>query len=82
MEELEEADQEEEENKNIEESLNTNAHLDRCKKVKEDYIKFCKDAKLEEDFNKASLDDDAVKRCCLKYNCGKQQIIEMIKDVK
>lgn len=79
-EELEEATREEDED--IEESLNTNAYLERCKKVKEDYIKFCKDAKLEEDFNEDCLDDDAIKRCCLKYNCGKQQVIEMIKDVK
>lgn len=81
-EELKKANQEEATGEDIEESLNTNTYLDRCKKVKEDYIKFCKDVKLEEDFNEASLDDDAIKRCCLKYNCGKQQIIEMIEDVK
>ena len=67
---------------NLEESFNQE-YLDRCKRVKEDYIKFNLSKKeLKEDFTEDDLDDDAARRCCFKYNCGKKQLFEMIKDAR
>lgn len=66
---------------NLEESL-SQEYLDRCKKVKEDYMKFNLSKKeLKEDFTEDDLDDDAARRCCFKYNCGRRQLMDMLKEV-
>lgn len=57
-------------------------YLDKCQKIKDDYLKFSLDKKeLKEDFTEDDLDDDAVRRCCFKYNCGKRQLIDMLREV-
>ena len=65
----------------LEESFNQE-YLDRCKKVKEDYMKFNLNKKeLKEGFTEEDLDDDAARRCCFKYNCGRRQLMDMLKEV-
>lgn len=57
-------------------------YLDKCQKIKDDYMKFNLNKKeLKEDFTEDDLDDDAVRRCCFKYNCGKRQLIDMLREV-
>lgn len=58
-------------------------YYEKCKKVKEDYFKFAhKKDDLKEDFDETNLDENALKECAFKYNMGKRQVIEMIKDVR
>lgn len=65
----------------LEEELNQE-YLDRCQRVKEDYMKFnLNNKELKEGFTEEDLDDDAVRRCCFKYNCGRRQLIDMLKEV-
>lgn len=59
------------------------AYYDKCKKVKEDYYRFAgKDVSLNEDLDENALDNNALKECSFKYNVGKKQVIEMIKDAR
>ena len=59
------------------------AYYDKCKKVKEDYCRFAgKDASLNEELDETSLDNNALKECSFKYNIGKKQVVEMIKDAR
>ena len=58
-------------------------YYDKCKKVKEDYYRFAgKDVNLKEELDESSLDNNALKECSFKYNVGKKQVIEMIKDAR
>lgn len=58
-------------------------YYDKCKKVKEDYYRFAgKDVSLNEDLDETTLDNNALKECSFKYNIGKKQVIEMIKDAR
>ena len=70
----------------IEEDLDKksyDAYYDKCKKVKEDYCRFAgKDASLNEELDETSLDNNALKECSFKYNIGKKQVVEMIKDAR
>lgn len=71
---------------NLEEDLDKKSYDDyynKCKKIKEDYYKFAsKPIDLKEEFDENNLDENALKTCSFKYNMGKKQIIEMIKDAK
>lgn len=56
-------------------------YKERCNRCKADYIKFNLDrSQLREDLTEEDLDDDAAMRCCFKYNCGRSQLIQMLKD--
>lgn len=58
-------------------------YYDRCRRVKEDYYRFAgKDVNLKEELDESSLDNNALKECSFKYNVGKKQVIEMIKDAR
>lgn len=58
-------------------------YYDKCRKVKEDYYRFAgKDVSLNEDLDENALDNNALKECSFKYNIGKKQVIEMIKDAR
>lgn len=59
------------------------AYYDKCRRVKEDYYRFAgKDVSLNEDLDETALDNNALKECSFKYNIGKKQVIEMIKDAR
>ena len=59
------------------------AYYEKCRRVKEDYYKFAgKDVSLNEDLDETTLDNNALKDCSFKYNIGKKQVIEMIKDAR
>ena len=56
-------------------------YKERCNRCKADYIRFNLDgSQLREDLTEDDLDDDAATRCCFKYNCGRSQLIQMLKD--
>lgn len=58
-------------------------YYDKCKKVKEDYYRFAgKDVNLKEELDESSLDEAALKECSFKYNVGKKQVIEMLRDAR
>ena len=58
-------------------------YYEKCRRVKEDYCKFAhKNDDLKEDFDESSLDEAALKECSFKYNVGKKQVIEMLRDAR
>lgn len=73
--------------KALRESLN-NDYYSKCREVREQYIDYYKkfhgdenpESIITEDFSTDALDDDAARQCCFKYNCGRRQLVEMIKD--
>ena len=56
-------------------------YKERCNRCKADYNKFnLEGSQLREDLTEDDLDDDAATRCCFKYNCGRSQLVQMLKD--